>query len=102
MSDLEPIGEHVEALLRRIGLPRAPALARLLDEWASLAGEPWGSTATPVGLEAGVLVVDVLDGGHASLLRYQVGHLVDRLSNELGAGVVTGVRIRVGKGKNPY
>jgi hypothetical protein len=100
MSDLEPIGGDVEALLAGIGLPSLPPLTRLLDAWADVAGEPW-SAARPSGLEAGVLVVEVADGMHASLLAYQTGSLLARLEVHLGPGVVHSVRIRVAKPKKP-
>jgi hypothetical protein len=95
MSDLERIGEHVDELLQRIGMPAAPSLAALAEEWDEAAGDPWAGAATPVGLDAGVLVVEVVDGAHASLLRYQTGALIDRLSERIGEGVVSAVRIRV-------
>jgi hypothetical protein len=100
VSDLEPIGADVEALLGRIGLPSLPPLARLVEAWDDLAGEPW-SVARPAGLEAGVLVVEVADGMLASLLAYQTGPLLTRLEDHLGPGVVQSVRIRVGKAKKP-
>jgi hypothetical protein len=92
---LEPIGEHVEALLRRLGIPAAAPLTRLVNEWDELAGAPWAGIARPVGLEHGTLVVEVADGAHASLLRYQTGGLVERLVRELGPGLVRSVRLRV-------
>jgi hypothetical protein len=101
VKDLEPVGEHVEALLQRIGMPPVPDLARLVDQWTAITPEPWASAAAPVGLGDGVLVVEVNDGTHASLLSYQIGTLVERLEGELGAGVVTGVRIRVARRENP-
>lgn len=99
MRDLEPIGEDVEAVLRRLGIPAGASLARLVDEWATLAGDPWAGAGKPVGLEKGVLVVEVASGAHASLLRYQVGALVDRLRERVGDGVVSSVRLRVGSSK---
>ena len=95
MSDLEPVGDHVDELLRRIGIPSAPSLSRLVEEWPELAGEPWGSVSHPVGFTGGALVIAVADGAHASLLRYHAAALVERLGDRLGAGVVESVRIRV-------
>jgi hypothetical protein len=94
MTDLEPIGDSVEEVLHRLGIPAVASLARLVEEWAQIAGERW-AVAEPVGLAAGVLVVEVGDGLHASLLRYDVAALLERLSNHVGEGVITSVRIRV-------
>jgi len=101
VRDLEPVGEHLEDLLRRLGMPAMPDLSRLVDEWEELTPEPWSSAATPVGLDRGVLVVEVIDGTHASLLSYQIGGLIDHLATTLGAGVVTGVKIRLQRRENP-
>jgi hypothetical protein len=95
MSDLQRIGDGLEAVLRRLGLPAPGALDRLIDEWAPLAGGAWAERATPVGFGRGELVVEVADGATASLLRYQVGDLLDRLEKGLGARLVETVRLRV-------
>lgn len=95
MSDLQRIGDGLEAVLHRLGLPAPGALDRLIDEWASLAGGAWAERAAPVGFSRGELVVEVADGTTASLLRYQVGGLLDRLEEALGARLVETVRLRV-------
>ena len=97
MSDLQRIGDDLDAVLRRLGLPAVGAAERLVDDWPEVAGEPWASRARPVGLHRGELVVEVADGTTASLLRYQVGDLLERLEEGLGARLVDTVRIRVRK-----
>ena len=93
MSDLQRIGDGLEAMLRRLGLPAPGALDRVIDEWATLAGGTWAERSTPVGFSRGELVVEVADGATASLLRYQVGGLLDRLEQGLGARLVETVRL---------
>jgi predicted nucleic acid-binding Zn ribbon protein len=95
MRDLERIGDGLEAVLRRLGMPAPFDLGRLVDEWAALAGEPWASRSIPVGLREGELVVEVLHGTDATLLKYQVDALLERLERGLGAPLVEAVRIRV-------
>ncbi|MCJ7725228.1 MAG: DUF721 domain-containing protein, partial [Acidimicrobiia bacterium] len=75
-------------------------LDRLIEEWADLAGEPWGTRSQPAGLSHGVLVVEVDDGSIATLLTYQQNTLVERLTERLGAPLVTSIKIRVARGKN--
>lgn len=99
MSDLERIGDDLAAVLRRLGLPPLGALQRLVDDWAGLAGEPWASRSRPATLQHGELVVEVADGTSASLLRYQVGDLLRRLQEGLGARLVDTVRIRLESSK---
>ncbi len=95
MSDLQRIGDDLEAVLRRLGLPAPGALDRLLEDWAELAGGAWAERAAPVGLRGGELLVEVADGTTASLLRYQVTDLLERLERGLGARLVDSVRLRV-------
>jgi hypothetical protein len=95
VSDLERIGDGLEEVLRRLGLPAVDVLQRLVSDWAELAGEPWASRALPAGLQRGELVVEVADGTSASLLRYQTGELLRRLEGGLGARLVDAVRIRL-------
>jgi hypothetical protein len=96
VSDLERIGDGLEVVLRRLGLPGVDVLQRLVSDWAELAGEPWASRARPAGLRRGELLVEVTDGTSASLLRYQTGELLRRLEEGLGARLVDAVRIRLG------
>jgi len=95
VSDLERIGDGLEAVLRRLGLPAVDVLQRLVSDWAELAGEPWASRARPAGLQRGELVVEVADGTSASLLRYQTEELLRRLEEGLGARLVDTVRMRL-------
>ena len=99
MSDLQRIGDDLEGLLRHLGLPAPGALERLLHDWARVAGEPWAERAVPVGLNRGELVVEVADGTTASLLKYQVNGLLERLEESLGARLVETVRLRVRSSK---
>ena len=95
MRDLEHIGEDLDVLVRKLGMPMVPDLARLVEEWEGLAGEPWASRSRPAGLRDGVLVVEVEDGTAASLLKYQEQALLERLERGLGSRFVQQVRIRL-------
>lgn len=99
-KDLEPLAGDLEALLRRLGMPRIVDLARLVEEWEELVGEPFGTMGRPVGFADGELVVEVADGTAASLLKYRAGTLLDRLRASLGDGTVDRIKIRVGNPKN--
>lgn len=99
MRDLEPVGGFLGQVLKRLGLPDPVDLDRLIEEWADLAGEPWGTRSQPAGLSNGVLVVEVDDGSIATLLTYQQNTLIERLEQRLGARLVTSVKIRVARGK---
>ena len=102
MSELEQIGEGLDEVLRRLGLPATDVMERLVGEWAGLAGEPWASRARPAGLHRGELTLEVADGTAASLLRYQSAQLLDRLEKALGARLVESVHIRLGSPKKRH
>ena len=95
MSDLERVGDSLDEVLRRLGIPARGDAIRLIDEWQRLAGEPWASRGTPVGVTDGELLVEVPDGATATLLQYQAGALVSRLADALGTPLVQRVRVRV-------
>ena len=99
MRDLERVGGFLDQVLRRLGVPEQVDVARLVDEWEDLAGEPWGTRSRPVGLSEGELVVEVDDGSIATLLKYQQKALLERLEGRFGTPVATSVRIRVSRGK---
>ena len=97
--DLEPIGRDVELLLARLGMPTVVDLTGLVSDWQEVAGEPFAGMAEPVGYKDGELVLEVKDGTAASLLKYRVGPLLDRLEEHFGDATVTKIRIRVSKRK---
>jgi hypothetical protein len=97
--DLEPIGRDLEVLLARLGMPTVIDLTGLVADWTTVAGEPFAGMAEPVGFKDGELVLEVRDGSAASLLKYRVGPLLDRLKEHFGEGTVTRIRIRVGNHK---
>jgi predicted nucleic acid-binding Zn ribbon protein len=99
MRDLERVGGFLDQVLRRLGVPEEVDVARLVETWEDLAGEPWGSRSRPVGLNEGELVVEVDDGSIATLLKYQQKNLLERLERRFGTPVATSVKIRVSRGK---
>ena len=50
-------------------------------------------------VEDGELILEVKDGSAASLLKYRVGPLLDRLKEHFGEGTVARIKIRVGTRK---
>lgn len=100
--DLEPVAGDLEALLSRLGMPRIVDLGRLVDEWDTLAGEPFAAMARPAGFDDGELLVEVDDGAAASIMKYRAGALLDRLREALGDGIVERIRIRVGNPKKGF
>ena len=96
---MEPIGKDLDGMLARLGMPTAVDLTALVSGWEEVAGEPFAGLAKPVGLKGGELVLEVPDGATASLLKYRVGLLLDRLWDHFGEGVVDRVKIRLSSRK---
>jgi hypothetical protein len=92
---LEHVGDLLDGVVSslggRIGLSGATVL---WADWEAIAGPKW-ATASPLKLEAGVLSVGVPDGTTATRLRYDVGSLIRRIEDQLGADIVASVRLRV-------
>jgi predicted nucleic acid-binding Zn ribbon protein len=95
MTDPQPIDELLDELLQALGVARPVDVAQLVENWAELAGEPWGERSRPVLLRNGELVVEVADGTAATLLKYRQSDLVERLGAKLGRGLVNTVRVRI-------
>lgn len=94
---LDPIGDMLSPFLEKLGLARPDAAVRISSEWAQVAGEPWATQGTPVGLRDGELVVDVRDAATLSILKYRTGELLKRLDEQVGEGTVEVVRLRVSR-----
>ncbi len=96
---LEPVSSGLERLLRDLGMPAAFDVAAVADEWEEVGGDHFANLSQPVSFGGGELVVEAADGAAASLLKFHVGGLIERLEERFGKGAVTTVRIKVGRGK---
>ncbi len=96
-KDPQAVGDLLDDVLEKLGVARPLEVTHLVAEWGDVAGEPWAGRSVPVGLAGGVLVVEVADATTASLLKYQKQALIGRLDDRVGKGLVTEVRVRVGR-----
>lgn len=97
---LRPISDGLSDILTRLGIPADLDLSTLVEDWSDIAGDPFGGMSTPAGYRDGELVVSVSDGTAASLLKFRVSELIERLDQHFGTGAVTSVRIVVGRPKS--
>lgn len=98
--DLRPVSDGLNEILSRLGLPADLSMSSIVEEWTEVAGEPFGSLSRPAGFVGGELAVAARDGTAATLLRYRVGELLERLDGRYGKGRITSVRITVDRSKN--
>jgi hypothetical protein len=93
------VSEGLDGILRRLGLPADIDMSSLADDWDEVCGEPFSTISRPAGFRAGELVVEVDDGPAATLIKYRVGELIERLDERYGRGRVTSVRVTVSRSK---
>ena len=92
---LRPVSADLDEALRRLGMPPDLDAGALVTEWEDIVGEPFASLSRPGGYAAGELTLVAEDGTAATLLKYRLGELVERLEARFGPGLVTSVRVRV-------
>jgi predicted nucleic acid-binding Zn ribbon protein len=89
-----PITDVLGTLMEQASARYGSSLVRLRGSWSTLAGEDWADT-TPVAVQDDVVVVEVPDGGRASLLRFQADALLRAIQEAFGVGFASGIRLRV-------
>jgi YD repeat-containing protein len=101
MSDLDdpdeprPVASSLDDVLRALGNPGVAAVRTVFSDWSGLVGARTAAHAKPVSLDGGCLLVVVDEPGWATQFRYEQAGLLQRFTDELGAGVVTRIDVRV-------
>jgi hypothetical protein len=67
----------------------------LIGRWNEVAPDEWVDAAIPIGIREGTLLVEVGSGTAGSLLKYQTQQLIDAITDEFGADLVTSVRMQI-------
>ena len=90
-----PVGDALDGLARRLGVPAASTLSAVFTGWEQIAGAANAAHSRPVSLTGGVLVVAVDDPAWLTGLRFVEKTLLERLQEAAGEGVVARVDWRV-------
>ena len=89
------VGDLIDVVLGKVARSGVAPIVRLRQRWDTLAGE-WADRSRPVGLQGGVLTLEVASGLDASMLRYATADLLAEVRRELGDDVaVTRIAVRV-------
>lgn len=88
--------EHLDKLLKEVGVTGGMEQERLLAAWQSVAGDFISKNATPESLKRGILVLRVLQPSMRFHLEQMKGKLMQNLKRELGVGVVKQIRFKIG------
>ncbi|MGI8793977.1 MAG: DciA family protein [Acidimicrobiales bacterium] len=95
------VGEGLDAVARRLGVPSADALGTVFSSWGEIVGSHIEGHAKPVGLADGVLTVVVDEPGWATQVRFLTSQILRALADAVGDGVVGSIEVRVGRQKGP-
>ncbi|MFO7298815.1 MAG: DUF721 domain-containing protein [Actinomycetes bacterium] len=93
MKDLEPIGEGLEKMFSRLGLPNPGVMAAVMAEWEELAGPPWKGNSKPVVVRGRTLVVEASASSQVAFLKYGITKLLQSLAGRFGEGVITQIEV---------
>lgn len=89
------VRDSLDRIARRLGVERAATLPVVFEHWSDLVGAGVGARTRPTSLRGTTLVVAVDDPSWATQLRWLEADLVARIATELGAGVVTALKLVV-------
>ncbi len=89
------VGESLDRVSRRLGLPGASATARLVRAWPEVVGDAVAAHTTPRWVRDGVLSLAVDDPVWAAQLRWLEGDLLARVAEVTGPGVVERITLHV-------
>jgi hypothetical protein len=93
MSQPTSLEEAMKGVLAQLGLPAPSISDSLRENWAEVAGEPWGSQTRPLFIRDKELMVEAASAVLVAMLRYGVGDLLRRLDDHLGEGLVESIRV---------
>lgn len=94
--NIHSASEHLDKLLKEVGVTGGMEQERLLDAWQAVAGDFIAKNATPESLKRGILVLRVLQPSMRFHLEQMKGKLMQNLKRELGVGVVKQIRFKIG------
>ncbi|MGI8984482.1 MAG: DciA family protein [Acidimicrobiales bacterium] len=89
------VADSLDAVTRNLGGAGGPALVDLLGRWPEVVGEQLAAHCRPLTLRDHVLTIGADEPAWGAQLRWLEADLLARLDQALGAGVVTGVAVRI-------
>jgi predicted nucleic acid-binding Zn ribbon protein len=95
VTDPKPLRRSLDKLLDDLGSAPVQATTSLADHWGEVVGPALVDQTSPAGVRNRVLVIEARDPAVANHLEWQERTLLARLDEVLGAGVVTGIRVRI-------
>jgi len=91
--DPELLGSALEKLVVEQGWQHDSAVAALSNKWAEIVGPDVAAHSTPGEFQEGILHIQAESTAWATQLKLLTGAILGAIATEVGAGVVTGLRI---------
>lgn len=92
---LRAVGDVLDEVLQAMAGGSQRPLMIIRQRWDDIAGPRWETRCRPVRVTEDVVVVEADDGATASLLRYELSHMEQRLRKLVPEAHVARVRVRV-------
>jgi len=89
------VGDGLESVARRLGMPAPSSLAAIFGHWEQVVGAVLSAHTRPLSLSDGTLLVSVDAPAWATQLRYLSSTLLVRLEEAAGPGTVRHIEVRV-------
>jgi hypothetical protein len=97
-SDVVPLGEIVDGLMREEVFSRGIPVAELARSWPTIVGERLAGETAPSSLEGGVLTVAATNGPWGAQARFLHEQIRLKANQALGSEIISTVRVVV---RNP-
>jgi predicted nucleic acid-binding Zn ribbon protein len=95
------VGESLERVAGRIGVPHAGATSLVFRRWEEIVGASLAAQCRPVSLRSGVLAIVVEDPAWATQVRWLSADILRRVEEVAGSSVATSVDVRVRRPEPP-
>ncbi len=90
--EMERLGCLLEEVMMKLGIKRGVDEHRVVEKWSEIVGKVIAERATPVGVERGVLTVQVDSSSWLMEMRMRSGDLLKKIGEAVGEGIVHEIR----------
>jgi predicted nucleic acid-binding Zn ribbon protein len=96
-----PLGDSLDQLARRLGVPSSSVLSTIFTRWDELVGSGVSDHAWPLAVSKGVLVVGVDQPAWATQLRFLAPDLLRRVGAALPQHAIERIEVKVVRERPP-
>ena len=92
-GDLSSFESSLGEVFRKMGLPDPGVLKTIMEDWESVAGDPWAGRSKPIIVHGDTLIVEASRPSLVAFLRYAEGDLLASLEALLGKGKIRHIEV---------